>query len=1221
MLRNRRDYYKYHRDLCGGSVRFLSGSSSSSSCAVSSPVVGVIPVVESEGCGGGDLVTKKGREKEKEKGMGKEEKEKEILVKAGKGRKGSNALFKQWKAIRDEWSQKGFLLLFQVGDFYEFYNQDAFEISKITGLKVARKSVATHSAGAERVGEKERGVGGVERHRDVVVSEHMDFSEVDRHYFMAGFPREQLNDWIPRLVLGHSYRIAICDQIDDVFAATEAAVDPVASAAKSKLKNRVISKAFSPGTIVNELEPQQANFLLALACHGTPDKDGETMIGMSWTDVATGQYRVSHVPLKEMGLEISRIGPSEILVESDCFIQAEDSIDGSKVHISELPYFTDRKEQFFFTFWDVDVKSCGKSWSKENKDGDIKWNEQGIVRSEDDLSRGLKAAYSRGFINGAWDSKDDEFLALVSEMSSDERKSSLLLFEYVNMMRNGSKSFDFSINLNKPSFYRFSEHMQIDPETCKNLEIYKAKNSGSARSLCKVMEQHLLTNIGKRALKELLLNPFLDAGELNRRYDLVDFFFHMKGEPQGYLKDISEYLRGCVDLERIMLTGVYESKSLDQISETLESAVSIDKKIKEYCESSNVACPSIYFKRCSNDNLPSITHTSVTHELDWISKMHIIEYLKDCSKAFYVIEEYEKNEKLLDFPQFSSENRSHTHFSVLERLGDAYSNLLNVKKKLDAKEQCLSDDYEKRLDNWSRVKVKVVRLVDKGLMVAVPSSFWTQLEKEEKKEFMEELGLTYRDRTGAVVRFKTECIVSLEEELVAKDEELQIFKKRVWEDIRNRFISRRKELFVLQDFILATDISSGFASLAFEDNYCRPSVTNDMFQVTNIDGNVEDERCFFEVCNGRHPVLDSIHQGSEKHYLVPNDCHMTKEHTWIVTGPNMGGKSTFLRQNALLAVMAQVGSFVPADSMHMTIVDKVYGRIGASDNITRGQSTFMVEMLDLARILNAATRRSFVVLDELGRGTSVNDGSALARACIEYLTEKLKCRTLMSTHFHNMDCMSVEGVAYHCVTMENVYQESLSEASVGDGLVANETMFDLATKRSQFYPYRLQRGYEKNSFGIQVARMAGVPKSVILRAMELNPYVNDASNRSLLDVHGSADALDPVQASETVKEGRADEQVSINASSLPFKSDDSPQLSLMKSVSNNGLFDLPLRQFVALLDVEYQQRRVNGEENRPGNISTGGSLFSKDQQEFLNQLMKVLVRIELSGAGNNKQKN
>ncbi len=243
----------------------------------------------------------------------------------------------------------------------------------------------------------------------------------------------------------------------------------------------------------------------------------------------------------------------------------------------------------------------------------------------------------------------------------------------------------------------------------------------------------------------------------------------------------------------------------------------------------------------------------------------------------------------------------------------------------------------------------------------------------------------------------------------------------------------------------AIDVAAGLADLALEQNWCRP----------RVDGGVG-----FLIRGGRHPVVEQMLRRSGGPAFVANDCDLTgAQRLWLLTGPNMAGKSTFLRQNALIAILAQAGSFVPAEEARIGVVDRLFSRVGAADDLARGRSTFMVEMVETAAILNLATARSLVILDEIGRGTATFDGLSIAWATVEHLHEANRCRALFATHYHELTALAGR----------------LSD-------LANRTMRIKEWKGEVIFLHEVAAGAADRSYGIQVAKLAGLPPPVVRRA-------------------------------------------------------------------------------------------------------------------------------------------
>jgi DNA mismatch repair protein MutS len=246
----------------------------------------------------------------------------------------------------------------------------------------------------------------------------------------------------------------------------------------------------------------------------------------------------------------------------------------------------------------------------------------------------------------------------------------------------------------------------------------------------------------------------------------------------------------------------------------------------------------------------------------------------------------------------------------------------------------------------------------------------------------------------------------------------------------------------------ALDVAAALADLAAEAGYVRPLL---------------DEETGFEIHGGRHPVVEAALAASEAKPFVANDCNLGEGgRLWLVTGPNMAGKSTFLRQNALIAILGQMGAYVPARAARFGVVDRLFSRVGAADDLARGQSTFMVEMVETAAILNLAGPRALVILDEIGRGTATFDGLSLAWAVVEHLHDVNRCRTLFATHYHELTALSARLADLSCYSMR------IKEWH-GDVVFLHE----------------VAPGAADRSYGIHVARLAGLPAAVVARAEEV----------------------------------------------------------------------------------------------------------------------------------------
>ncbi|WP_245480839.1 MULTISPECIES: DNA mismatch repair protein MutS [unclassified Mesorhizobium] len=311
----------------------------------------------------------------------------------------------------------------------------------------------------------------------------------------------------------------------------------------------------------------------------------------------------------------------------------------------------------------------------------------------------------------------------------------------------------------------------------------------------------------------------------------------------------------------------------------------------------------------------------------------------------------------------------------------------------------------------------------------------------------------HRQTMANAMRFTTTELAELESKIAnAADKALGI-ELATFDRLTAEVVGEADSIRAGAEALAVLDVSAALALLSESEGWCRPAV---------------DASLAFEIAGGRHPVVEQALRRSGEGPFVANDCDLSPEGgakagaIWLLTGPNMGGKSTFLRQNALIAILAQTGSFVPAQSAHIGVVDRLFSRVGASDDLARGRSTFMVEMVETAAILNQAGERALVILDEIGRGTATFDGLSIAWAAVEYLHEKNRCRAIFATHFHEMTALAGKLPRLHNVTMRVKEWE-------GDVVFLHE----------------VGKGAADRSYGVQVARLAGLPEAVVARARQV----------------------------------------------------------------------------------------------------------------------------------------
>lgn len=377
-------------------------------------------------------------------------------------------------------------------------------------------------------------------------------------------------------------------------------------------------------------------------------------------------------------------------------------------------------------------------------------------------------------------------------------------------------------------------------------------------------------------------------------------------------------------------------------------------------------------------------------------------------------------------------------------------------------------------------------------------------------------------------RYITQELKEYEEQILSAEDKIYALESAIYNSLIAKIQTAIRTIQKNSMVIAKLDILAGFAELASENRYCRPEIG---------DGLVLDIKA------GRHPVIETLMKPGEEY--VPNDIHLDrdKQQIIILTGPNMSGKSALLRQTALIVLLAQIGSFVPADSAKIGYFDKIFTRVGASDNISRGESTFMVEMLETSMILHNLSERSLVLLDEIGRGTSTYDGMSIARAIVEFIHEYGKgAKTLFATHYHELN--DLEGIYPRVKNFHVAVKE-----------VGKEVIF----------LRKLKEGGTAHSFGLHVARMAGMPKEVLASAERTLSALEAGGAGSISN--GAAPEAKPITKPYNTKEGRVEADGTIQLSL--FQLDDPTLSSLRDTLKSADLNNMtPMQAFDLLRDMK-----------------------------------------------------
>lgn len=379
----------------------------------------------------------------------------------------------------------------------------------------------------------------------------------------------------------------------------------------------------------------------------------------------------------------------------------------------------------------------------------------------------------------------------------------------------------------------------------------------------------------------------------------------------------------------------------------------------------------------------------------------------------------------------------------------------------------------------------------------------------------------HRQTTANQIRFTTVELSELETRILnARDRALEI-ERGIFERLRAAILDRAPQIGQAARALAEIDLAAAFADIANGEGWARPRV---------------DDSHAFVIEGGRHPVVERALKRKAEAF-VANDCDLTSGDTpaiWLLTGPNMAGKSTFLRQNALIAVLAQAGAFVPARRAHIGVVSQLFSRVGAADDLARGRSTFMVEMVETAAILNQADDHALVILDEIGRGTATWDGLSIAWAVMEHLHAVNRCRALFATHYHEMTALTAKL----------------------DG-VENATVAAREWEGEVIFLHEVRKGAADRSYGVQVARLAGLPASVVDRAREVLDALESGEREGAARPAALIDDLPLFRA--------------VPPAPAPAKSKDSPLDARMKDVHPDGLTPREA------LDLIYELKSLTGE--------------------------------------------
>jgi DNA mismatch repair protein MutS len=557
-------------------------------------------------------------------------------------------------------------------------------------------------------------------------------------------------------------------------------------------------------------------------------------------------------------------------------------------------------------------------------------------------------------------------------------------------------------HVDRIGFYDRQEYLVLDAVTVRNLELVEPlfANTGTEVTLFRALDA-TLTPMGKRLLRSWMLRPSINVVEISLRLDAVE-----AGVKEFVAREeLRRALEGVLDIERL----------LSRV--TLETANPRD--VLALCASLN-RLPRI---KTALARLVAARLTELNSLLDELSDLR---------------ERIEKT--IVAEPPLTLADGGVIQPDVDKELDDLRNLSRNSKQYI-----AQIEERERKRTGINSLKVKFNSVFGYYIEISKANLHHAPPDYERKQTLVN------------AERFTTPELKEYEARVLDAQEKIVEIERRLFTELRTAVAGEARRIRQTSLALAEVDVLASLAFIAQNRGYCRPKFANKPAAESAAES---DE---LEIIEGRHPVLEQLDLTGSNDRFVPNDLYLnSSSHSiLLITGPNMGGKSTYLRQTALTVLMAQMGGFVPARSARLPVVDRIFTRIGASDNLARGRSTFMVEMTETAAILNTATPRSLILLDEIGRGTATYDGLAIAWAVIEYIHSTSRARTLFATHYHELtELERLEGVKnFHVSVKENA-----------GGIV---------------FLRKVEPGSADRSYGIEVGKLAGLPPEVVVRAREV----------------------------------------------------------------------------------------------------------------------------------------
>ena len=954
----------------------------------------------------------------------------------------------QWSTLKQQ--HPNHILLFRLGDFYEMFYRDAITASAILSLTLtSRLSVP-----------------------------------------MCGFPHYVLGQQLRKLLAANT-TAAVCEQVETVLEREKRA-----GKGSRGVVDREVVRIVTKGTLVEEgwLNPKHYNYLLALYSSAEGEAaDGK--VGMCWLDVSTGVFEHDSVAsVSALSHELARLQPAEVLLPPSL---------AARVDVQRLlaGYTTTVRDE---VVWSEDLTGHIHSWQQlaeeRRKQADDDTDDEHI--QADVGADTLPPLPAVPIPPAAAETNMSELhpADLLLQCSGVELRACSAVLDYLLYTHRKSLPRLFSSPTHAAASST-SNVMWIDAVTRRSLELtHSSSRQTRTGSLLHTID-HTLTSAGARLLSSYLASPLTSSQAINERLDMVEWAYDDRGLMDGIrgrLKQVEDVQRGVQRI--VMRKGGGGAREMRAITRTIEKGREVAQLLQSSC---------IMRQQLGRPVPPSIQPmlTLLTHP-----SLQSLASLLDSA--------------IVDEPPALLEHGGFIRHSYHAPLATLSSSSVSSQDAIDA----LQARY-RRVLGLSTLKIK--KNTGIGYYIELSAAKAERLEEERSALRMDDgvagegggsqraellRGLSLFQQLRNEYRYKSRPLLLLQNSLTLTSDELHSLELMLYGRLRSAVMTHSSLLSSLAQALATLDVHCGLAHLARDGGYVRPVVLD------GGDGGGE----VLEVEGGRHPVVEARlyarYRDKEKQrqrdeqdaaaavddteaadsdsvtavplftppsassapYLdfTPNDCHLSASTALLclLTGPNMAGKSTYLRQNALLVLLASIGSFVPATSLRFTPVDRLFSRVGGSvsDDLSRDQSTFMSEMLELSAILHHATARSLVIVDEVGRGTSTFDGLAIALASLEWLHNVSGCRALFATHYHELAMAQQRLQHMSCWKMEVEEGQQPADESAAAGAVNGVKGRGGAAE--VHFLHRVVPGVVSSSYGIHVARLAGLPLSVSARA-------------------------------------------------------------------------------------------------------------------------------------------